>query len=84
MITVWFDDEIPVDSNDKTLTNFTCYSGNFDEPVYVDLRETLVYEIPEKNRIKNGSVYEFTNIPVYDSPILIADKSLILVDQNNE
>lgn len=26
---------------------------------------------------KSGSVYEFNNIPVYDSPVLIADKSLL-------
>lgn len=80
IITAWFDDEIPVENNEKTMTDFVCYSGNFDDPVYVDLRETTVYEIPDENWSKNGSVYEFVDIPVYDSPILIADKSLVLVD----
>jgi hypothetical protein len=45
----------------------------------VDLRNGEVYEIPEKNWSRKGSAYTFKDIPVYDSPVLIADKSLILI-----
>jgi hypothetical protein len=49
------------------------------DPVWVDLRTGEVYEIPEKNWSRKGLVYTFKDIPVYDSPVLIADKSLVLI-----
>jgi hypothetical protein len=81
IVTVWFDDKTPSESNQKSTTNFTIYYGNFQNPVYVDLREALVYDIAENNWEKKGSVYEFKNIPVYDSPVLIADRSIILIEE---
>jgi hypothetical protein len=81
VVTIWFDDKVPSDCNRKTTVDFTFYDGMYQEPVYVDLREATVYRISRKNWTKNGSVYEFKNIPVYDSPILIADRSLIIMEQ---
>ncbi|MBD3377107.1 hypothetical protein GF406_18910 [candidate division KSB1 bacterium] len=81
VLTLWFDDDIPKDNNQKTLMNFTCYEGNFEDPVYIDLRETKVYEIPDDKWSVHGSVYEFKDIPVYDSPVIVADKSLIMIKQ---
>ncbi|MGK7393836.1 MAG: GH39 family glycosyl hydrolase [Candidatus Cyclobacteriaceae bacterium M3_2C_046] len=80
VVTLWFDGEIPSDSNDKADVDFTFYQGYFADPVYVDLRTGEIYEIPAKNWIKKGATYEFKNIPVYDSPVLIADKSLVLME----
>lgn len=28
--------------------------------------------------MQSGSIYTFTDIPIYDGPILIADKSLVI------
>ena len=81
---VWFDDQIPTDNNDKTSLDFTFYNGNFKTPVYVDLRTGEVFEIPKKQWSKSGSVYEFKNIPVYDSPILIAEKSLLKIKDEKQ
>lgn len=80
VVTIWFDGAIPSDSNQKEKVDFTFYQGQFDEPVYVDLRTGEVFEIPAKNLSKKGATYEFKDIPVYDSPVLIADKSLVLRD----
>jgi hypothetical protein len=57
--------------------DFTFFAGSFDQPVYVDLRESKVWEIPPSHWSRRGTVCEFRGIPCYDSPILIADKSLI-------
>lgn len=81
VVTIWFDDQIPSDSNDKTNLDFTFSHGEFPDPVYIDLRTGEVFDIPTKNWSKKGAVYEFSNIPVYDSPVLIADKSLILIEE---
>ena len=79
VVTLWFDGEIPSDSNEKTNINVTFPNGNFDEPVYVDLRTGKIYKIPEDRYTRSGSKYTFKNIPVYDSPVLIADKSTLFV-----
>jgi hypothetical protein len=77
VVTIWLDAEIPSDSNGKTAIDLTFPIGNFDRPVYVDLREGKVYEIPASHRQRRGTLFEFRAIPCYDSPILIADRSLI-------
>ncbi len=83
MVAVWFDDRIPSENNHATLLDFTFLRGNFDHPVYADLRTGEVYDIPDRNLSKQGSVYTFKNIPVYDSPVLIAEKELIRLKSQN-
>nr|WP_206445573.1 beta-galactosidase [Spirosoma sordidisoli] len=75
--TIWSDEYIPTDSNKTRNLTFTFINGHFDQPVYVDLISGGVYEIPAGQWKKTGSTYTFTNMPVYDAPILIADKSLV-------
>ncbi len=77
VVTIWLDGEIPSDSNEKTAIDFTFPAGAFDRPVYVDLREGRVGEIPASHWQQRGTACEFRAIPCYDSPILIADRSLI-------
>jgi len=81
VVTIWDDGDVPSDSNTKTAVDFTFYEGQFADPVYVDLRTGQVYDLPEDNRSVEGTVYRFENIPVYDSPILIADRSAIPVQE---
>lgn len=80
-VAFWFCDEWPTDSLETTNLDFTFPGGNFTRPVLVDLRTGIVYEIPDKNYQKNGTHYTFKNIPVYDSPILIIEESLLKVNQ---
>ncbi len=75
--TIWSDDFIPTESTQTRNLTFTFINGNIDQPIYVDIITGGVYEIPTSQWKKAGNVYTFTNIPVYDAPILIADKSLI-------
>jgi hypothetical protein len=77
VVTIWLDGATPSDSNEKTPVNFRFAAGDFDKPVYVDLREGKVYAIGEPHWDRDGTVYEFRRVPCYDSPILIADKSVI-------
>ncbi len=85
IVAVWMDSQTPADSNKKTLTTFDFPEGNFNEPVFVDLRTGKVYEIPKESIVhKNGTHYKFKNIPIYDSPILIMDKSLVFLEELNK
>ena len=81
VVSVWMDGETPNNLTAKTNIDFEFPEGNFTNPVFVDLRTGDVFEIPASAYEKNGTQYSFKNIPVYDSPILIADKSLVQIEE---
>lgn len=81
VVTIWMNGSIPGDNEKKIKVNFTFHSGKFADPVYVDLRDGKVYQIPEANWSKDNDSYRFTGIPVYDAPVLIADKSIVEISQ---
>ena len=80
-IALWYGNIKSTTSTEKQSNNLKIYNGNFDEPVWVDLLSGEVFEIPRQYWSKKGTVYSFNNIPIYDSPILIINKSLILLKE---
>lgn len=81
VVTIWEDDATPNNSADKVNMDFEFPNGNFQDPVYVDMRTGQVFDIPDANWKKSGTKYTFTKIPVYDSPILIAERSIVLPEK---
>ena len=76
LVTIWFDDSIPNNTFETQMTELTIENGNFEKPVWVDLLSGRIFEIPKSNWSKSGTAYSF-KIPVYDSPVALADLSLI-------
>jgi hypothetical protein len=74
IIALWFDGNIPGDTFETRMVEISVSKGKFRQPVWVDLFSGRIYRISDWH--KKGSRYTF-NIPVYDSPVLIADLSLI-------
>jgi hypothetical protein len=81
VVTVWFDDAIPSDANTCTPVNLTFSRGRFRDPVYVDLRTGVVRDIPEDHWKTTGDGCSFRDVPVYDSPILIAERARVMPSQ---
>ncbi|MEJ7586986.1 MAG: hypothetical protein WKI04_05435 [Ferruginibacter sp.] len=81
LYTFWNDETIPTDNNATRLFTFSFVNADFDQPVLVDIITGGVYEIPVGNWSKKGNTYTFKNIPVYDAPVVIADKSLVIFNQ---
>jgi hypothetical protein len=77
VLSLWFDGEIPGDTNQKTQIDLTVQGCTFEQPAYVDLRSGEVYGIPKAMFQANGSRVTFSDLPVYDSPVLIAERSLL-------
>ena len=77
LLTVWIDGKTPNNLFQTTAVDIIIENGNFDIPVWVDLMTGKVYDIPKNGWSKTGSTYSFKNIPVYDSPVLIADKAIL-------
>ncbi len=78
---IWKNESIPNNSTEKQNCNFTFTNANFKNPVYVDVITGEVFEIPTNKWKKEGTKYSFKDIPVYDGPVLISDKSLILIQK---
>jgi hypothetical protein len=79
LYTIWMDENIPTNAAVTKKITFSFSNGNFDQPVYVDIITGAVYEIPSTQWSKKGNTYTFKDIPVYDAPVVIADKTLISV-----
>jgi len=77
LYTVWMDENIPTDNNQTKLQSFTFSNADFDNPVLVDIITGNVYEISSSKISKKGNSTTLKDIPVYNAPIIIADKSLI-------
>lgn len=80
VVTVWFDGEIPSESNEKTCVDLIFPQGRFAQPCYVDLHTGEVFHIPADDWSRSGAVCSFPAVPCYDCPILIADRSNIPID----
>lgn len=78
IVTLWQNEAAPRDSTETEAVTFTVPNGNFETPVWVDLRTGGVYEIPRSNFSRNGATFVFKDVPVYDAPILIAEKNIVL------
>jgi hypothetical protein len=73
VFTIWNKEYIPTNTNIAKNLNITILNANFDQPVFVDLITGAIYKIPENQIVKKGDRIVFKQLPIYDSPILIAD-----------
>lgn len=77
LLTIWLHNGIPKNENKAIQLDLKLNDAAFSNPVYVDMMSGAIYSIPAKNIKRSGNTITFNNIPVYDSPILLADESLI-------
>lgn len=73
----WLDDVIPGECRKPEKLELSFAGSDFKEPVCLEMVTGNVYEIPAERWFKEGRVDQFKDMPVYDSPILILEKSLI-------
>ena len=72
--------ERPGDSFETRPAAFTLTGEHmkaFGEPVWVDLFTGRVYEFPQENQAVGETVVTFFNVPVYDSPCVLTEKSAL-------
>jgi hypothetical protein len=76
---LWFDEVTPTNFNATTEVNIEIKDAQLNKPVWVDLLSGRVFEIPTKSIQKNGNTFRIINFPMYDSPVLLVDRSLIQI-----
>ena len=76
LVTLWSSEARPAEEYTPKPTTITI-EGSFNQPVLVDLITGRVYEIPKANWKQTGNQFTFSEIPVPDYPVLIADKAAL-------
>lgn len=76
LVALWLDGQNVTNSFSTTPVSITVENMNFKKPVWVDLMTGSIYEIPKSQWRKSGNSCTF-NIPLYDSPVLIGEKSFL-------
>lgn len=82
ILLVWYDDKIPGDELKWDLVNLTIKGANFKDPVYVEMISGKVYEIEKSNWNIKGEDTRFKKLPVWDSVIMIAERSQVKLNEN--
>lgn len=77
LVSIWLHTNRPVDYNATTPTDVTMRGVSFKNPVWVDVRTGDVYEIPKKSWKTTGDKVIFSNLALYDSPVLIAERDML-------
>lgn len=78
---IWYKDQIPGDDFKWDLINLTVKNTNFKNPVYVEMISGKVYEIDSSDWENNGQDTNFKNLPIWDSVIMITERSNISLNQ---
>ncbi len=78
VLVFWDKSGVPSDKNDTVPATFTLAGNSFKDPVWVDLITGGIYAIPTKAIETAGQKTVFKDMPVYDAPSLITDKSLVI------
>jgi hypothetical protein len=77
LVALWVDEIMPTNSFETAPVTLTIENVRFEQPVWIDLMTGRIYEIPENRWSRAGNRYTFT-VPAYDSPVLIAEKRLVM------
>lgn len=77
VIAYWFSDAPPAEANGVTRVTLKLPKADLQNPVLVDLRSSTVYEVPVASYTREKEGMVFRELPLYDSPLLLADRSAV-------
>lgn len=77
LVAYWFNDAPPAEANGVSLVDLTLPAGKFQDPVLVDVRTGTVYALPRERWSQDGKGVVLRAVPVYDSPLLIAERTVV-------
>lgn len=80
VVAFWFNDAPPAEANGVTLIDLALPKARFTEPVLVDLLTGRVHVLPPESWKQAAEGMSFVNLPVYDAPLLLAERSVLRLD----
>jgi hypothetical protein len=79
LLVVWDNSGIPSDSSATVPAVIRFKDCTIAEPVWVDLVSGRIYELPAGCMTRDGDTVVFKDVPVYDAPVLVAEKQLVMM-----
>jgi hypothetical protein len=73
----WQCDEVPSDAVQWDPVDLTIQHAKFQDPVYVEMITGKVYELDRSCWKAEGETVTFTKLPVWDSPVMVAERSQV-------
>jgi len=77
LVTIWKGNNTPSDDDVITEVDLTVPFTTFSEPVLADLRSGVVRKLPAGSWTVNATTTTFTDLPITDSPVVLADISAV-------
>ncbi len=74
---IWDQSEAPHNDNKLQYKDIVLTKCTFVQPVWIDLLTGWIYEIPASAYSQKGDDFVLHGVPVYDSPIVIIEKSAL-------
>jgi hypothetical protein len=78
VLALWDSSSHPENENPTTPAQIMLAGVAFEEPVWVDMITGAIYELPADRVVTEGNKTVLKDIPVYDAPALITDKSVVV------
>jgi hypothetical protein len=75
--TIWISGDVPSNEDSKIAVDLEFRNANSGQPLHSDFRTDRTYEIPHHHWSSVGGVVTLRQVPVYDSPVLIADAAAL-------
>jgi polysaccharide biosynthesis protein PslG len=77
LIALWDSSAMPIDPCELTTVDVAVTDLKLSDPVWVDLLTSRIYRIPAANISKVGRTTTLKEIPVFDSPVILTDRSIL-------
>lgn len=77
LVAIWRSAAPPSEQDEWMRIDFEFPAARFVEPVWLDFRTGEVRAIPEAARSRSASGWRFLGVPVYDSPVALAERAAL-------
>jgi hypothetical protein len=84
VVLVWHNNAVPSDDLRWDSVVLTVRNVTFRDPVYVEMITGKVYQLDENTCNNDGTDVKFTQLPVWDSPVMIAERPQVALRKDND
>lgn len=84
VVLVWFSDQIPTDDLKWEPVDVTIKRTTFQDPVYVEMITGKVFQLDQNTWRRDADGVVFTRLPVWDSPVMIAERAQVDLRQDRK
>ena len=77
LIALWDSSAMPIDPCELTTVDVAVTDLKLSDPVWLDLLTSRIYRIPAANISKVGRTTTLKEIPIFDSPVVLTDRSIL-------